>query len=382
MDYSKIRINLEETISNELFEIMEGDILESLLKEAKIEKIENEWKYILEGHSFKVTNALAPSLYALFNEVKEKLGFKEEIEFYVSSSSEVNAFAIASLEEDEANIINLNSRMIEFMDDEELKFIIGHEIGHLISKNARIMKLINFVFPDYDRMPLILRHKIELWTRLAELTSDRFGYIASPNIEKCISGFFKLSSGLNTNRINFDYKAYLIENEKILKFFAENKAQNLLSHPINPIRIKAIEIFRDSELYKAVSQGKAESEDKVLEEKISPLTNILLTLSSSELDYKRNLYYAAAGLIMAGIDKEVDRDEYESIVRVLSARTMFPKEFLHQVIESNKVNEVFQQSAAYIIQHNPAERYSLFEYLIGITISDREIIKNESQFPF
>ena len=295
------------------------------------------------------------------------------------------------------------------MDNDELKFIIGHEIGHLVSKNARIMKLINFVFPDYDRMPLILRHKIELWTRLAELTSDRFGYIASPNMEKCISGFFKLSSGLNTNRINFDYKAYLDENEKILAYFEENKAQNLLSHPINPIRIKAIQIFSNSETFKAIKEGKEIKEDKDLDEACrrleklgyrvavlaqpdwrkvavvihfgaAPLTSILLTLSSSEMDYNRNLYYASAGLIMAGTDKEVDRDEYESIVRVLSNRTMFPKEFLQHVIESKKVNEIFQQSAAYIVQHNPAERYSLFECLIGIPISDREIFKQEINF--
>ena len=122
MDHTKIRIELEQTLGQELYTLMQGEIVENILKEAKIEKIENEWKFMLEGHSFKVNTNMAPRLFGLFHEVKDTLEFEESIDFYVTNSSQVNAFSIARLEEEQSHIINFNSALIERLDDEELKF--------------------------------------------------------------------------------------------------------------------------------------------------------------------------------------------------------------------------------------------------------------------
>ena len=376
----KIRIPLEHQLANELYNLIEGEIIESVLKEAKIENVENEWKYILEGHSFKINMEMAPSLYSIFNEVKEKLEFKEQTDLFVTNSLQLNAFAISRLEENQPHIININSGIIEKMDDEELKFIIGHEIGHLMSENAQILKLIRFVFPDYNRMPFILRHKIELWQKLSELTADRFGFIASPDLQKCVSGFFKLASGLDTTRIRFDFNAYLKENEKILEFFKKNHATNLATHPINPIRIKSIEAFNQSELFNAIKTNKQIDSDSTLEKEITDLTSILMTLSSSELDYYRNYYIATAGLIAANIDEQMAKEEYERIISFLSMKSIFPRQFLHSLNESGKIQEIFDQSAEFILSKNPGEKYPMLEYLVQIIIADRKIAQKEIEF--
>src|SRR5512135_2438195 len=125
MEFDLIRIPLEKKLARQLFDLIEGDIMSSVLKEAKIERFENEWKLILEGHSFKVTEDLASGLYKLFHEVKNKLEFNEEVDFYVTNSPDVNAFALAAVEEGEAHIITINSGLIERMDDDEFRFTIG-----------------------------------------------------------------------------------------------------------------------------------------------------------------------------------------------------------------------------------------------------------------
>lgn len=380
MNYDMIRIKLERELSTQLFDLIEGDIIEALLKEAKIERFENEWKYILEGHSFKVTEDLASRLYNLFQEVKDTLKFKEDIDFYVTNSSEVNAFAISSLEEGEANIINVNSGLIERMDDDELKFIIGHEIGHLISKNAQITKIIRFVYPDPDKIPILLYHKVNLWNKLAELTADRYGFIASPKLEKIISNFFKLSSGLDPNRIKFDYKAYLAENEEIIEYFKSNRGKNVSSHPINPIRIKALQAFSESEMYKKIEQGEEFGEEESLNTILDELIQILMTLSSSELDYHRSNYMAAAGLMIAGADEKMDQDELEQVISSLSRQMVFPQEMLGNIYNSGKVEEIFYGSAGEIIKANPGERYGMFEYLVSIALADRQIFQQEIDF--
>jgi hypothetical protein len=380
MDYSKIRIPLEEILSKELYETLEGSIIENLIKEAKIEKFENQWKFILEGHSFKVNRDMAPRLHNLFEEVKQKIGFSEETEFYVTNDSEVNAFAISRVEDDQPHLINLNSGLIEKLDDDELKFTLGHEIGHLISKNANIDRIIQFIFPKSEKLPLILFHKIKLWEKLKELSADRYGFIASPNIEKCVSGFFKLASGLDTERLHFDYQAYLIENEERLKYFRESKAVNLLSHPINPLRIKAIQLFSNSATFKNIKDGSILLEDEVLIKQIEEITEILLTISSSELDVERLYFIASSGLIMARVDREMNADELEHILKILSIYTIFPKNFLSKIIELDKPMDIFMQSAERIINQNPGERYMMFDYMINVALSDNEIFGDEISF--
>jgi Zn-dependent protease with chaperone function/uncharacterized tellurite resistance protein B-like protein len=380
MNYDLVRIPMERELSLQLFDLIEGDIMQTVLKEAKIERFENEWKLMLEGHSFKVTKELASSLFDLFQSVKSQLGFEEPIDFYVTNAPDVNAWALTATEEGEANIININSGLLEKMDDDELRFIIGHEIGHLISKNATISRLINFVFPEKDKIPALLYHKINLWNKLAELTADRYGFIASPKIEKCLSNFFKLSSGIDPRRINFDFEAYLAENERIVKYFQENRGQNLATHPINPIRIKAIVAFSESALYKNVASGQELAEDVELSAKIEELTSILLTLTSSELDYHRIYFMASAGLLIAGIDEQISREEAERIMALISRVMIFPKELVEDIHAKGNAMEVFNNSAGAIINANPGERYSLFEFMVGIALSDRHIFQQEIDF--
>ena len=380
MIYNKIRIDLERELGAELYALMQGEIVEEILKEAKIEKIENEWKFMLEGHSFKVTSKMAPRLDGLIKDVVEKLQFSEAIDFYVTNNPELNAFSIARLEEDQEHIINLNSGLVERLDDDELRFVVGHEIGHLISKNSGILELLEFIFPDPIRTPLLINHKITLWKKLSELTADRFGFIASPRMDKCFSGFFKLASGLDTERINFDYRAYMAENEKILDYFRTEMVADLLSHPINPIRIKAIELFSKSDLFKSVQDGGDVSDDEALRVQITELTGILLSLSHSDLDLNRRRFIASAGLMVAGLDEKVSEYEYEKIIMTLSNFAIFPKADFEEILKSGQVDKIAAESATFIVKKNPAERYPLFGYMVEMVLSDRKISRKEVSF--
>ena len=353
--------------------------MEKIIAEANYEPEENIWKNILEGHSFKVTEKMSPKLFELFQSVKRKLNYRKPIDFYITNSAELNAFALTRPDENDADIINLNSALVSMFDDDELRFVVGHEIGHLITRYARVVKLINFVFPEAEKMPIILAHKIELWQKVSELTADRFGYIASPSVEKCVSGFFKMASGLNTDRIDFDYKAYIADNEKILEYFSQNR--NIFTHPVNPLRIKAITLFSESNLYEDFTNEKEFTPDDKLNAEMDKLIAILQTISSSPMDAYRKQFLASAGLIMASVDKNINEDEYESILESLSNYTVFPQEYLNEICHTS-TEEVFKSSIINIIQQNPAERFQLLQYMANIAFSDNSIFNKEINFLF
>lgn len=380
MDYSKIRIKLEEEVGRNIMDTIEGDIISNLIKASKAETESNYYKFFLEGHSFKVTKDLAPKMYDIFEEVCERLDFNEKIDFYITNSPELNASASYRIEDDEPHIININSGLIEKYDEDELKFVIGHEIGHILSDNIIIKNVINFVFPDVQRIPMVLYNKISLWDRLSELTADRYGIIASQNLDKCISAFFKLSSGLDLGKINFNIEAFLKENDKKLEYFESENAVNLSSHPVNPLRIKAIQYFFDSKLFQQIVNEKSTSEDAQLEENIGKLVNLLLVIRSSELDRHRSWFIASAGLVMAGIDEDINAEEYENILNVLSNFVVFPSVMLKEIYDNNKQHDIFIQSAQQILNHNPGERDAMFDFLVNVAISDKELFKKEINF--
>jgi hypothetical protein len=312
----------------------------------------------------------------------KKLDFKESTEFFITNNPELNAFAISRLEPDESHIININSGLIDKVDDDELKFIVGHEIGHLISNNANIAQLLDFVFVDQEETPLMMQHKIAVWDKLSELTADRFGFMACGRLDKVLSCFFKMASGLSVERLNFDPKAFSLENEEILKYFKETGSGNLLSHPINPIRIKAVELFEQSELYRNLLSGAEIIQDIMLENAISELIQSLMVISNSPLNYHRTCFIASAGLIVAGVDKAIEPDEYNAIVDELSAFTVFPKQTLKEMIDENKIDLFFENSVNALLEINPGEKNMMLEYMINIIIADSTILDSELNFVF
>lgn len=380
MDYDLIRLPLEKQLGTELFNTLEGDILNDIMAEGKVEGMAFDYHRMLQGHSFKASAQLAPGLFGIFQEVVETLEFIEPLEFYINNSPELNAFAVASLTPDKPHIINVNSGLIEKLTDRELRFVVGHEVGHLISRNASIATLINFVYPNPGRMPVLLQHKISLWEKMSELTADRFGFIACNDLQATISGFFKIASGLFTERVKLDYQAYLEENERILEVFRENGAGNNLSHPINPIRIKAVQLYAASELHKSVYDQAIE--DKVLNAGIEELTRSLLVLGTSPLDHYRKQFVATAGLILSNVDSEINDEEYETILNTLSNFTIFPLEYLNSIVKSGKMGDLFAESIAKILEINPADRFAMLNMLVSLAHSDHRISRNEIAFMF
>ncbi len=245
-----------------------------------------------------------------------------------------------------------------------------------------IKEIIEFVFPNYQGIPLLLYNKIALWDKLSELTADRYGLIACGDPNKCVSAFFKMSSGLSLNRFNLNFETFLAENEKLLESFKKENTINVASHPMNPIRIKALQHFSKSALYKSTMENKALEQDPELTSNMEELTKLLLVIRNSELDQHRSMFIASAGLVMAGIDEQMAREEYDAIIERLANYLIFPRELLQGIMEEKSQDSVFEQSASTIMQFNPAERDPMFEFLISVALSDNQIdIYQGNRFP-
>lgn len=356
-------IKLEKDLFNQIYKSMQGDVIQSIIKATKIPTKQNYWKDSLEGHSIRVDEKLLKRFYNLFYDVKEKLNFQEKVDFYITGDSEVNAFAIMAQEKDEAHIINVNSALIQLMTDDELRFVIGHELGHLINQDALLLNLVQFVFVDKE-IPVLLAHKIRLWQQLSELVADRYGYLATNNLNVCISAFFKMSSGLDFDKMGIDFESFIEENNQRLSYFKDEEGLSCDSHPINPIRVAAIHLFSTAKNNNELNKG------------MSNLLNILMKVRSSELDKNLSVFIATAGLIVASCDGSIDESESECILDTLSQLQIFPKKYLEELAKAD-ISKLFEESICKIIEINPTLRDMMLEYIMQIIISDKRFDEKE-----
>lgn len=71
----------------------------------------------------------------------------------------MNAFSLAAEEDGASHIVNINSGLFGMMTQDELRFVIGHELGHLINKDTALARLVSFVFPPDSNVEQALRNQ-------------------------------------------------------------------------------------------------------------------------------------------------------------------------------------------------------------------------------
>ena len=357
-------IELERQIGEQIYNALQGTVVEEVLKKIRMSGSDTYWRSNMEGHSLKVDKELLPDFHRLCHDVKAKLNFEEPVDFYITGDSTVNAFSVAAEEEGEPHIVNINSALFDLMTTDELKFVIGHELGHLINKDTALARLIRFVFPPEANVPVSLQYKIRLHDQLAELVADRYGYIATENLDVCVTAFFKLASGLDLAKMNVSIEALIADNNRRLEYFLKDKGVSRASHPVNPIRVQALNLFATSKSEEELQVGMDE------------LISILMKVGTCELDEHTARFIASAGLIVANIDEGINEDEIKSVIESLASMKMFPRKFLDEIAQGN-VGEIFADSVQNILRINPGMREGMLKYMISIVLSDKLIAKEE-----
>ena len=360
----KPSIALEKQLSKQIYNALQGAVVEAVLKKIQTSSADTYWRSSMEGHSLKVQEDLLPDFYRLCHDVKKKLRVEEPVDFYITGDSSVNAFSVAAEGKGEPNIVNVNSALFDLMTEEELRFVIGHELGHLINKDTKLNRLVRFVFPPEAAVPVSLQYKIRLHDQLAELVADRYGYMATDDLGVCVTAFFKLASGLDLVKMNVSLDALIADNNRRLNYFLKDKGISRATHPVNPIRVQALNLFSTMETQQGLNDGMEE------------LISILLKVGDSELDEYTAQFIVSAGILVANIDKALNLEEYHAIIENLADLKIFPRKFIEEVMKGD-IMKTFNDSVENILKINPGMREDMLEYMIQIVISDKTISNEE-----
>ena len=145
------------------------------------------------GSAVKVTSAQMPSLAKLFEECARRVQ-PPLVQGFVAQSPLLNAYAFGF---SSPQAIVLYSGLVEHLDEDELRFVIGHEMGHVAFGHTRVNSTIGGLagVPGIPFISEIISVAFLAWSRCAEFSSDRAGLIACGRLDKAQSAMVKLMIG-------------------------------------------------------------------------------------------------------------------------------------------------------------------------------------------
>jgi hypothetical protein len=132
-------------------------------------------------------------------------------------------------------VLTVTSEIINLLSLDEIKFVLGHELGHfLLGHNIEEAQIENSLEANIKK-------------RAQEISVDRIGLLACKDIDIATRAIVKTLSGLGDKYLNFDIQSFLRQLDSDL---ARNEdAGKYSSHPSFILRAKALLRFSLSDPY-------------------------------------------------------------------------------------------------------------------------------------
>ncbi|MET3805208.1 Zn-dependent protease with chaperone function [Nakamurella sp. UYEF19] len=226
---------------------------------------ERKHRLIFLASSVRVSDRQFAEIDRLFSDALLTLDSPKRPELYVRQSPEANAFCIGM---DEPFIV-VSTGLIELLDDpEELRFVLGHELGHAMSGHAVYQTMLNHLLRIADNLGwlplggLALRGIIAAlyeWSRKSELSADRAGMLVAQDPQVALRVKMKMAGGASLGKMDTvafleqaaDYEAAGDVRDGVLKLMNLERQ----THPFSVVRAAEIRKWVEDGDYKKIMAG-------------------------------------------------------------------------------------------------------------------------------
>jgi Zn-dependent protease with chaperone function len=243
----------------------------------------------IRTNGVRLSSRQFPEVYEKVVELCERMEIRKVPDVYVIESGGIlNAFATRFFGR---NMVVLYSDVFDLINsagDDELSFIIAHELAH-IKRNHIVKQLL--ILPA-----MWIPFLGEAYSRACEYTSDRIAVNYISNAEAAMNGLTMLAIGKTLfKRVN--RSEYLVQNIRDDGFFVW-LAEKMATHPPLPKRIKEIQVFNYN------SSSPAYKHSAKVTWAIVGLTLMFFTLIGTSFLYKDKIKEITSSFLISSSSEE------------------------------------------------------------------------------
>jgi len=218
-------------------------------------------RHLFTANAVRVGPTQYPELHALFTEVLETFDWTDRPELFVTQTPLLNAAAVGF----ERPFVVVNSGLLESLDREQQRYILAHELGHIMSGHttyrtiAIILLTVGASALPFLATVALLPFQLALleWYRKSELSCDRAGLLNTQSPETAYRTLMHLAGGHGAT----DVDAFLAQaQEYTTQGDAWDKVLKVVNtafreHPFATVRAAELQEFVASGRYEAIVAG-------------------------------------------------------------------------------------------------------------------------------
>ena len=356
-----------------------GINLDLIQKNYADQKNTDHGRIALISNYVKISKELFPSINESIELAFNKLNItqNDKINFYLTASSESNAFCRVSPSTSHVDIV-INSRLIELMSKDELSSVIGHELAHYLYKH--------YLYPDpgqsVNETGYINRLSL---SKAAEISADRVGLIACGDLKFSLQSLFKNITGLPDKYIQFDYDFFLKQLND-LKEFSNNFSQLYSTHPSILNRIQALIWFSQTIEYQKNIVGNNEGKfslkdvDAKINKSITEVIGKEHDKQNQEVIESLKLWVTISLFL---IDNNFSKEEQDIFAKHFGEEKLNDIKFFLKSANSKSIENKIQESLSNSLELTKSNKENLLydlELIAGMVDSEeRKIIEKLSK---
>ncbi len=379
--WDEVRYRGDARDVQELFDLYKvSDFL--VASEEVLRRQDSGTREILMTHGIRLSQNLSPRIYRLFEETCANLAMTDMVpELYLLPLPGINACAIWEPRGDETvSMVGLHPEALERLDDAELRSFMGHELGHLVFEHNRLnaLSLDDENRPDKTVLPQFGENLFLRWQKKSEISADRAGLLASRDLGASARGLLKAHFGLSERNLNLDIDALLSQIESV-KNNHDMMQENFSSHPLLPIRLKALQLFANSA--KAARCGFPANGTQLTDEELEDQTDALMELTarrpSTALDQAVMQAVAMGGARILAADGVVGEEEVKKLVAALNLFVDDPERWV--IVDARRIRKELPGCLATINQEGTEDhKRFLLSALADVALADGSLNEAET----
>ncbi|MFE5541193.1 M48 family metallopeptidase [Streptomyces sp. NPDC056492] len=225
---------------------------------------ERSLRLLFLSDSVRVGETQFPHLYEMLRDACYILDLEKVPQMYVQQDPRPNAMCIG-LDEP---IIVVTTSLVELLDEEEMRAVVGHEVGHALSGHAVYRTILLFLtslalkvawIPLGNVAIMTLVTALREWFRKSELSADRAGLLVGQDVNASMRGLMKLAGGNHLHEMNVDsflaqaeeYESSGDLRDSVLKIL------NVLprTHPFATVRAAELKKWSQNRDYQRIMDG-------------------------------------------------------------------------------------------------------------------------------